>query len=119
MYKTTTGILASFTFFYKTSRLKLDWVSNWTEVTIAVWATFFACLTRIENPSMRLRSAGSVLSIVTYMSGICVFTANWAAQPAEQVMNNLGVAFFYSLYQHAFLPALLLVDAIISPISFR
>ena len=84
------------------------------ELTIAVWAVFYAVVARIESPSAALHSAGSVLSIFAYNGGAVVFIIYWIGQPSQQVATHA-----WSLYQHAFLPVLTLIDAFITPVTFR
>merc|ERR1712013_137976 len=43
-----------------------DYVSNWTELAIVIWAVFHAIVTLTDKPSATIHSAGRVLSIMAY-----------------------------------------------------
>ena len=83
-------------------------------MSIVTWAVFYAYLARLEKPSKTLHSAGRVLATPAYVHGLVLFLAYWVTQPIEQVHIS-----FHSLYQHAFLPAIVFGDAIITPTTFR
>ena len=87
-------------------------------MTIVTWAVYYAFITRSEKPSMKLHAAGRVFSVWAYVAGVTLFITYWGSVVDIVAEENLSFN-LHSLYQHAFLPALMIFDAVITPISFR
>ena len=95
--------------------LNLDYYSNWTELIVSFWAVCQAYIARSnEKPTKLLSNGSTVATVLAYTDALTVFIAFWTGQSSD--VQDVGL---HSIYQHAVLAAIVLLDAVITTTSFR
>ena len=82
---------------------------------VSFWAVCQAYIARTnEKPTKLCSNVSIVATVLAYTDSLTVFIAFWTGQSSD--VQDIG---WHSLYQHAVLTVIVLVDALITRTSFR
>jgi len=95
-----------------------DYFTNWVEITVTISAVLHAYTSSTKMPSKTLLSISLISSAWAYTTTLTLVFAYWGAVRQSQPAHMRTIEFF-TMYQHAFLPVIVLIDLLITPVVLK